>query len=253
MKVELHLLQNVAPSNLNRDDTNTPKDCEFGGHRRARISSQAFKRAIRLSPVFKEVFRGEKGIRTKRLVERLTENLMQREKNASEAQVIAMGFVEAALSKGDIDTDGVHKTAVLLYVGEDELARMNVFILEKYDALLPHAREYAASLEKLDQKKQKKERDDRKKKYISDVAPIIKKFRAATKAVDIALFGRMMAEHPGDNIDAACQVAHAISTNRVSMEMDYYTAVDDLSPKKETGAGMLGFTWFNSSCFYRIG
>ena len=60
-----------------------------------------------------------------------------------------------------------------------------------------------------------------------------------------------MAKHPGDNIDAACQVAHAISTNKVSMEMDYYTAVDDLSPKEETGAGMLGFTGFNSSCFYR--
>ena len=61
----------------------------------------------------------------------------------------------------------------------------------------------------------------------------------------------MMAEHPGANIDAACQVAHALSTNKVSMEMDYYTAVDDLSPEEETGAGMIGFTGFNSSCFYR--
>ena len=61
----------------------------------------------------------------------------------------------------------------------------------------------------------------------------------------------MMAEHSEVNIDAACQVAHAISTNKVSMEMDFYTAVDDLSPKEETGAGMMGFTGFNSSCFYR--
>ena len=47
MFVELHLLQNFAPSNLNRDDTGAPKDCEFGGYRRARISSQCLKRAIR--------------------------------------------------------------------------------------------------------------------------------------------------------------------------------------------------------------
>ena len=251
MRVELHLLQNVAPSCLNRDDTNTPKDCEFGGYRRARISSQAIKRPIRLSPVFTEAFRGNKGIRTKRLVERLTENLIQREKNAGEAQIIAMGFVEVALSKGDIDTDGVHKTAVLLYVGEDEITRMSTFVLDRYADLLPFAQEYTASLEKLDPNKQKKEQKESKTKYINAVKPVVQEFKTTTKAVDIALFGRMMADHPDYTVDAACQVAHAISTNKLSMETDFYTAVDDLSPEEETGAGMMGHPEFNSSCFYR--
>jgi CRISPR system Cascade subunit CasC len=71
------------------------------------------------------------------------------------------------------------------------------------------------------------------------------------KAADLALFGRMLADLPDKNIDAACQVAHAISTHPITMEMDFYTAVDDLQPKAETGAGMMGVVEFNSACFYR--
>jgi len=71
------------------------------------------------------------------------------------------------------------------------------------------------------------------------------------RSADIALFGRMVTSDNFDDVDAACQVAHAISTNRVSMDMDFYTAIDDLQPKAETGAGMMGTTMFNSSCFYR--
>ena len=251
MKVELHLLQNVAPSCLNRDDTNTPKDCEFGGHRRARISSQAFKRAIRLSPVFKDAFQNNSGTRTKRLVECITEYLTQKGKNKNEAEPVAVGFVEAAMSKGDIDkTTGVHKTKVLLYLGEDEIGRMGGIVLEKYDALLEAKKKQDAKAKAEDQEGKKKSKNE-KDLFQEACKEAAKEFKSNTKAVDIALFGRMMAEHSEINIDAACQVAHAISTNKVSMEMDYYTAVDDLSPKEETGAGMLGFTGFNSSCFYR--
>ena len=70
--------------------------------------------------------------------------------------------------------------------------------------------------------------------------------------VDIALFGRMMADNTSLNIDAASQVAHAISTHATNMEMDFYTAVDDLLPSGEMGADMMGTVEFNSSCFYRI-
>jgi len=52
-------------------------------------------------------------------------------------------------------------------------------------------------------------------------------------------------------VDAACQVAHAISTHKVEMEMDYFTAVDDLLPEGESGSDMIGTVEFNSSCFYR--
>jgi len=71
------------------------------------------------------------------------------------------------------------------------------------------------------------------------------------KAADLALFGRMLADLPDKNIDAASQVAHAISTNKISMEFDFYTAVDDLRPQDTAGADMLGTIEFNSACFYR--
>jgi CRISPR system Cascade subunit CasC len=80
---------------------------------------------------------------------------------------------------------------------------------------------------------------------------MFKELKSRTSAPDIAMFGRMLAEKPELNIDAACQVAHAISTHRVNMEMDFYTAVDDLLGKEETGAGMMGVLPFNSACFYR--
>jgi CRISPR system Cascade subunit CasC len=86
------------------------------------------------------------------------------------------------------------------------------------------------------------------KKLVRD---LVKAHQGHTSAPDIALFGRMLAENPRLGLDAACQVAHAISTHRVTMEMDYYTAVDDLKPEDTAGAGMIGFTGFNSSCFYR--
>lgn len=73
----------------------------------------------------------------------------------------------------------------------------------------------------------------------------------AKTSADIALFGRMLAEQPGRSTDGACQVAHPISTHKVNMEMDFYTAVDDLNPAEETGAGMMGVVGFNSACYYR--
>src|SRR5579863_3728261 len=95
MYVELHLLQNFAPSNLNRDDTGAPKDCEFGGYRRARISSQCLKRAIRTS------FRADGlvppealAVRTKRVIAEVGDRLAERGKPADEARQV----VEALLS-----------------------------------------------------------------------------------------------------------------------------------------------------------
>jgi len=80
---------------------------------------------------------------------------------------------------------------------------------------------------------------------------VAQRIREARVSADIALFGRMLAEQPKRNTEAACQVAHPISTHKVDMEMDYFTAVDDLNPQEETGAGMLGEVGFNSACFYR--
>ena len=72
-----------------------------------------------------------------------------------------------------------------------------------------------------------------------------------SRAADLALFGRMLADLPVKNVDGAVQVAHAISTHAVEFEFDYYTAVDDLNTEDETGAGMIGTVEFNSATFYR--
>src|SRR5262249_33379271 len=71
------------------------------------------------------------------------------------------------------------------------------------------------------------------------------------RAADLALFGRMIANLPERNVEAACQVAHAISTNKMEMEFDFYTAVDDLKPEDTAAAHMLGTVEFHSACFYR--
>ena len=70
-------------------------------------------------------------------------------------------------------------------------------------------------------------------------------------SVDMALFGRMVASDPSLNIDAACQVAHSISTHAVRNEFDYFTAVDDRSPEDNAGAGHIGTVEFNSAVLYR--
>ena len=231
MLVELHIVQNFAPSCLNRDDTNTPKDCEFGGHRRARISSQCIKRSIRKSDVFKDKLGQDLGVRTKMLAMKLEESLARAGKEPERVKAIVPAFVTNLVSKLEKD-----KTAVLLYLGDDEIERMKEVLLTHWDKLDASARKKGKDGEaSLDEACQAATKD----------------FKSGSKAADIALFGRMMAEYPKFNIDAACQVAHAISTNRVLMDMDFYTAVDDLQPESETGAGMMGVTGFNSSCFYR--
>jgi CRISPR system Cascade subunit CasC len=227
MFVELHMIQNFAPSNLNRDDTNNPKDCEFGGVRRARISSQCIKRAIRTSPVFAESTEVGIGTRTKRLVERLRRRLVEAGKSEEEAIEVLTNFVPEYASKLDDRDDEVKKTAVLLYIGDEEMDHAAETLLENWEELT----------------------DERAVKKLA--RQLVRAHEGHTSAPDIALFGRMLAEKPTLNLDAACQVAHAISTHPVTMEMDFYTAVDDLAPDEETGAGMMGFTGFNSACFYR--
>lgn len=228
MFVELHMLQNFAPANLNRDDTNNPKDCEFGGVRRARISSQCLKRAIRRAPVFRETTGVDIGLRTKRLVQNLRSPLLEAGKPQEEVDAVLKAFVAAFASKFDRDGE---KTAVLLYLSPGEIRDIANALLGEWAALTD---------EKL--------RPDAVKRVSND---LVKAFKGRTSAPDIALFGRMLAEHPELNVDAASQVAHAISTHRVTMEMDFYTAVDDLQPEDTAGAGMMGFTGFDSACFYR--
>lgn len=241
MKVELHILQNFAPSCLNRDDTNSPKDCLFGGVRRARISSQCLKRAIRTSEEFQPVLDDVEGIRTKLLVSRLRENLVQLGAEIEDADNISCTFVECY---SGLEKDR-RRTKVLLYVGTDEINRMTQKLWDRWDELLEAA---ADDTDAGNDKDDKKKKDSKLYLILKDV---VKRCGSKTKALDIALFGRMVAELPEQKVDAASQVAHAISTHRVSNELDFYTAVDDLLGSDEVGAGMMGTIEFNSACYYR--
>jgi CRISPR system Cascade subunit CasC len=258
MFVELHLLQNFAPSNLNRDDTGAPKDCEFGGYRRARISSQCLKRAIRRQ--FNELMVNGRRLltdeflahRTKRLLEELTKRLTQNGKDPGQALSVASKAIRG--TGLGLDKDG--KTQYLLFLGEQEIAKVLEVTEAHWESLsksvpAPPLIESDAPTEKQARKAAKEEKKEAEKAIPLAVKKELEKALDGGKAADLALFGRMLADKPEKNIDAAAQLAHALSTNKVSMEMDYYTAVDDLKPEDTAGADMIGSVEFNSSCFYR--
>lgn len=248
MLIELHLLQNFAPSNLNRDDTGSPKDCEFGGHRRARISSQCLKRAIRTAfkneQLLPEAHRAQ---RTKRVVEALTERLTAQGKDPGQARdVVAhlLAGVNLKLAKED-------KTEYLLFLGAAEIAGAAQICLEHWEALsaaVAPAKSAGATRGRGAAKKTGKAAGAGDEKAAIDAFDALLN---GGKAADLALFGRMIANLPNRNIAAACQVAHALSTNKVNMEFDYYTAIDDRKPDDTAGADMIGTVEFNSACFYR--
>lgn len=226
--VEYHLIQNFAPSNLNRDDTGSPKDALFGGFRRVRVSSQCFKRAIRQAAREYDLIDHEnRGVRTQKLLDALIKRLS--EKNPEEARP----KIEAVLAAAGLQLkDG--KSQYLLFLGERELDGMAELVLQYWDDLPDEG-----------SKKAKKEAKN------LEFARKAEALLTGGKAVDVALFGRMLADMPGARKDAACQVAHAISTHRVDREFDYFTAVDDLQGPDQTGAGMIGLVEFNSATFYR--
>lgn len=247
MIFELHILQNFAPSNLNRDDTGSPKDCDFGGYRRARISSQCLKRSIR------QAFRNEGLIdvahlasRTKRLVDAITTRLAAQGRNEEAAGRV----VEAILNGVKLSVKDDGKTQYLLFLGADEIEAIAVLCDQHWETLTAVVPVSAGE----EQGTRRKAKDA--KKAGAEVVPAeIKKAMlealSHSRAADLALFGRMLADLPEKNVDAASQVAHAISTNKVSMEFDFYTAVDDLRPDDNQGSDMLGTVEFNSACFYR--
>jgi CRISPR system Cascade subunit CasC len=248
MFVELHILQNFAPANLNRDDTGSPKDCEFGGFRRARISSQCLKRAVRTT-FESRIPREERAVRTKRLAMKAAELLAERGHAAEDAHRV----VTNALGGVGIATDTkTRKTEYLLFLGSEATKQLADLCHNHWDALaaVPSKASEPEGGNRLKQSRKaaKKEAKDTIKE---DLQSRIKDVLRGPRAVDLALFGRMIADLTDMNVDAACQVAHAISTHRISMEFDYYTAVDDLAPQEEPGADMLGTVEFNSACFYR--
>ncbi len=223
--IDIHILQTVPPSNLNRDDTGSPKTALYGGARRARVSSQAWKRATRVA--FESTLdRSDLGVRTRRVVELLAAEITAL---SSELHDRADDLAAATFKAVGIDTKAPKKDATAE-------AGYLVFLSRHQIKALAHAAVEAAATD--------------------DVGAALKEANVKAMAdrensVDIALFGRMVADQSDLNVDAAVQVAHAISVHPVETEFDYFTAVDDYLGEDETGAGMIGTVEFNSATLYR--
>ena len=225
--IDIHIIQNLPPSCVNRDDSGSPKSAVYGGVRRLRVSSQSWKRAARL--YFNDLLDADDvGVRTKRVVEVLASTIAKDAPELAEnAAALAEGVFKVAkikLSPPRGKKDGPQESGYLLFLSTSQIARLA-------DLAIASAR----SGETLD-------------------AKAVKKIFKEEHAVDIALFGRMVADDTDLNVDAACQVAHAISTHAAENEYDFFTAVDDeknRSEEEDAGAGMMGTVEFSSATMYR--
>ncbi|MEU0738732.1 type I-E CRISPR-associated protein Cas7/Cse4/CasC [Streptomyces sp. NPDC006134] len=230
--VEVHILQSVPPSNINRDDSGTPKQALYGGARRARISSQAWKRATRIEFAKAEP-PADRATRTKRIAALLAERLARPggEGGAGLETAQADRLATALLKPLGIkkSTKKEEHSAYLLFFGKRQL-----------DNLVALLDGRAAELAALPDKELEEE---------VEKLPVVSALSTGHPA-EVALFGRMVADLKELNVDAAVQVAHALSTHAVRTEFDYYTAVDDENTE-DSGAGMIGTVEFNSSTLYR--
>ncbi|WP_280275151.1 type I-E CRISPR-associated protein Cas7/Cse4/CasC [Nocardia wallacei] len=222
---DIHILHTVPPSNLNRDDTGSPKTALYGGVRRARVSSQAWKRATRVA--FDDCFdRTELGVRTRRVVELIAGEITSRAPELAErATELASETIKAVgITVKPPKKDATEEAGYLVF-----LSRRQVEALAQAAIDAAGAEDTAQALK------------NAKVKDLADQA----------HSVDVALFGRMVADQADLNVDAAVQVAHAISVHPAETEFDYFTAVDDFLGDHEKGAGMIGTVEFNSATLYR--
>ena len=221
--IQLHLLTAYGPSNLNRDDTGRPKSVVFGGEPRLRISSQSLKRAWRTSEVFASKLNGHLADRTQRLGKEVHDHLVTGGMKGDEAVGVARAIAGVfGKIKGEKDKAPTF-TEQLAFVSPGERAK--AFALA--DRALAGEDIGAPKPDDLLQR--------------------------TDAAADIAMFGRMLADNPKFNREAAVQVAHAVTTHRAIAEDDYYTAVDDLKSRDEpedAGAGFIGVQEFGAGVFY---
>ncbi|MFI0943287.1 type I-E CRISPR-associated protein Cas7/Cse4/CasC [Streptomyces sp. NPDC021020] len=239
--IDVHVLQTVPPSNLNRDDTGTPKTAVYGGVRRARVSSQAWKRATRRA--FQDLLDpSELGVRTRRVAELLAERITAEEPSLEGAAALALAAETLYTATGSKIEVPRRKAESAKKKGEPEPPPESSYLMflssRQLDGLARLAVEGADDIKAYLKVKENKDRA----RTIADTR----------HSVDIALFGRMVADSTDINVDAAAQVAHAISVHQVENESDYYTAVDDQNERdEESGAGMIGTVDFNSATLYR--
>lgn len=229
--IDIHALQTVPPSLINRDDTGAPKTAVFGGVPRQRVSSQSWKRAIR--KYFDNQFDSELiGDRSKRLPEKIARLLEEKGLEQSDAIARTEKLFKAAGIKTEVDKkpkkadpeapepSPYPRTTYLIFLSQQQVNRAVEELLARGDEKLSSS----------------------EAKAILDTE----------HSVDMAMFGRMVADDAAYNVDAAVQVAHAIGIHSSTPDFDYFTAVDDLAEEgEETGAGMIGTVQMMSSTLYR--
>ncbi|MCL6582841.1 MAG: type I-E CRISPR-associated protein Cas7/Cse4/CasC [bacterium] len=254
MLIEIHAIQNHSPANLNRDDLGAPKTCYFGGVLRSRISSQCLKRSIRLSKEFENLLGG---VRTRRLAEEIDKRITaanpnKKMKDRIENILDKCGIKPKTSSSkkakknvdGEVnddndddsgtDSDPAKSSKMLVYTTQEAIDKMAELLL----------------------KNEKKDNKTLAEEFARLIAEL-------TVAPDMALYGRMLEpsknakiwekldrENLNTQVEAALQVAHAISTHEARLEIDYYVAADDI-PGEDAGAGYLDEAMFTSACFYK--
>lgn len=223
--LQLHLLTSYPPSNLNRDDLGRPKTAIMGGTQRLRISSQSLKRAWRTSELFEShVSRDYIGTRTKEMGKQIFEDLCKRGVGEDDAKTWAKEIAEKFGKLKKADKKDPTKDLEI-----EQLAHFTPLEVESLNKLV----------EKLAVEKRGPEEED------------LALLRKEHTAVDVALFGRMLAAEPRFNTEAAAQVAHAITVHTTAVEEDFFTAVDDLNKGEEDrGSGHMGESEFGAGIFY---
>lgn len=232
--VEIHALQNLPPSNVNRDDSGTPKTATYGGVTRSRVSSQSWKKAIR-EDFNRDLDPKEVGTRSRQLVAEIAKVIgTERPDLEDHAETLAVSAMEAAGFKKPVPQKrgkaqvGTPETGYLVFMSQRQI-----------EALARAAIEASA------------ETDPLRAMRLAKVKDLVD----ADHSIDIALFGRMVADSTDLNVDAACQVSHALSVHEAVPEYDFYTAVDDAKSRdtevEDSGAGMMGTVGFVSSTLYR--
>ena len=271
MFVQIHMLQSLPPGNLNRDETGQPKKCVFGCVTRGRISSQCLKRNIRKR--FKDVFGDDKlSVRTTYLPRMVADEL---KKIVSDISDDELNKIKAALASKFKAEKGKGESEEAVESEEDQEQLQNtvapIDTTNQTGQLVffppPFAKKIADLLLKFKKEnleaysffigEGKKKRSDKEKKSLKKTIDecFVKPAEVESKSltVDIGLFGRMTTSDLVVNVEASCQVAHAISTHELLIENDWFTAMDDL--KEGPGAAYLGSgtneTFFNSAVYYK--
>lgn len=242
--VQVHLLTAYPPACLNRDDLNRPKTARMGGVQRLRVSSQCLKRTWRTSDLFQEAMAGHVGTRTKEmgiaifqsltkgiaLADAMAGHLDARRERTPVAESRALPWTrDIAAQFGSVEEENSETPSKGLCL--KQIAHFKPEEVQAIDRLL-------ASLAK----------DGRKEGPTKDELALL---QAQSRGVDIAMFGRMLADTPSHNVEAAVQVAHAVTIHEVAVEDDFFTAVDDLNRGDEDrGSAHMGENEFGAGVFY---